>query len=309
MRGDMPMPADWSEDLKRQFKKPNEWDFFTQPAGLIEEIVDGKRVYKPNPAAENQRWQTQSYMDMISNNPPQDWIDERIMNRTGLPKGGKPVYPLFFSPDHVALEDARPVAGIPIIVGLDAGRFPAATFCQCVNGEWKAFSELIGVDESASIFAPKVKRHLAVKYPGFDALFYGDPRGGDRRDNVETTSYDIFEANGMKVRAASSDNNTELRRSSVNTVLARRNGLKINPSCMTLKIGMAGGYQFKKTTQPGVADDDPKLNKNIYSHICEAFENAILGGGEGFAIVRNPNQHKATPSPIRRHKVNLRRTG
>ncbi len=306
MRGDVPIPADWSDEAKAAMQKPYNWKFFMQPAGLLEEIVDGKVVYKPNPAAENQKWITEPYIEKIVGKD-KSWIDERIMSRTGVYSGGKPVYPSFFAADHVSKDDAEPVKGATIFVGLDFGREPAAAFGQCINGTWRILSELIGSDESAELFAPRVKRHLAEKYPGFSYEFWGDPRGADRGQNDEKTAYGIFQTHGMMVMPATTDNNPQIRRSAMSSVLMRRNGFRINFSCITLKVGMGGGYHYPKIKGTGMFSDRPR--KNLYSHVCEALENMILGGGEGEALLTPSERPRPAPSPVVRHKVQLRRMG
>lgn len=306
MRGDIPIPAEWTEDQRREFEKPDDWRFFVQPPGLLEEVIDGRVFYKPNPAAENQKWITLPYIEKAKANP-REWIDEKIMNKVSVNRRGKPVYPTFFAADHVAKDDVLPVEGVQIIVGMDFGRYPAAAFCQCINGTWYVLSELIGVDESASLFAPKVRRHLALHYPAYNVVFYGDPRGADRGQADETTAYDIFAAHGMRVLPATTDNNPEMRRSAMSSVLMRRGGMKVSKACMTIRIGMGGGYHFRKDKATNLSTDKPM--KNIYSHVCEALENAILGGGEGDAIIRPASRATPQTSKIRRHKVNLRRTG
>jgi hypothetical protein len=304
MRGDIPLPADWTEEQRRPFDKPESWQFFVQPPGLIEELREGRIVYRPNPKAENQRWTTQPYTELIIGKE-KEWIDQRVMNRIGVYQKGKPVYPQFFASEHIAEIDASANTAASIIVGLDFGREPAAAFLQCINGNWRVLSELIGSNESASIFAPKVKRHLAQTYPGFKVEFWGDPRGADRGQTDESTAYDIFRAHGMNVLPATTDNSPEMRRSAMSSVLNRRNGFKINPACMTIKVGFAGGYHYQKVRGTGMYKLRPE--KNLYSHVCEAVENAILGGGEGDAVVEAPSRPKAAPSKIRRHKVSLRR--
>jgi hypothetical protein len=306
MRGDVPMPIEWDDEQRAEFVKPEGWNFFVQPPALIEKVIEGKLTYLPNPRAENQRHLRKPYMEQIKGKK-KEWIDARIMNKVGLYFGGKAVYPTFHESEHVAPRENDPMPGWPIIVGLDFGRDPAAVFMQCVNDRWMCFKELIGDNESAQHFAPRVKRTLAQWFPGARADFFGDPRGADRTQSVETTAYDIFMTHGMRVLPATIDNNPEMRRSAVGAVLERRYGLQINPSCMTLKLGMAGGYHFKKIVGTGLFPD--RAVKNRYSHIVEAMENAILGGGEGDALVISPNRARNTPSPPRRHHVSLRRAG
>lgn len=307
MRGDIPLPPDLSDDEKAAFRKPETWKFFVQPPGLIEAKVDGKLRYQPNPEAENQRHTKKSYMQIIEGKA-KSWIDRRVMNKVGLYIDGKSVYPTFSEADHVSKGPITPVPGWPIIVGLDFGRDPAAAFCQCVNGHWTVLGELIGDNESASLFAPKVKRFLSQKYPGHRAEFYGDPRGADGTQSTETTAYDVFNSLGMRVFPATTDNNPQMRRSAIETVLERRNGFQIDTGCLVAKTGFAGGYHYPKIKVRGLAGlyaDKPR--KNRYSHIVEAVENAILGGGEGEAVIMPTHREKPKPSKMSRHRVSLRR--
>lgn len=304
MRGDVPLPAEWSEEEKALMTKPDGWTFIVQPPGLIESRLDGKTVYQPNPAAENQRHLKKTYMEQIRGKP-KPWIDRRIMNRVILSMGGKPVYPTYSEYEHADGRDLPPVEGFPIIVGLDFGRDPAAAFMQCVNGNWTVLSELIGDNESAERFAPRVTRHLALEYPGFAFEAYGDPRGADRGQNVEVTAYDIFAAHGMTVFPATSDNNPEMRRSTMEAVLARRNGFRMNHRCTVARRGLAGGYQYRKMGgTAGLYAAQPI--KNRYSHIVESIENGLMGGGEGYAVTRLQTHRRLAPSPPRRHSIRNR---
>lgn len=306
MRGDIPLPSDWSSEEKEMMTKPDGWRFFIQPPGLIQtRAADGKRVYQPNPEAENQRHLTKSYMEQIKGKKP-EWIDQRVMNKVGLYMGGKAVYPTYSSEDHDHKEEQKPVPGFPIILGMDFGRDPAVAFMQNVNGAWSVLSELIGNNESAERFAPRVTREMAIKYPGFLFEAWGDPRGGDKTQSVETTAYDVFAAHGVIVLPATTDNNPEMRRSTVESVLERRNGLRINPSCITLRTGLAGGYHYRRIKGTNGMHSDHPL-KNTYSHIVEALENGLMGGGEGFAIVNRSNVVPLRPSPVVRHTVKLGR--
>lgn len=304
MRGDIPLPPEMNEDERIAYDKPDNWTFLVQPPGLLEKIVDGRPSYSPNPAAENQKWLLESYMDKIKGKN-RTWIDRRVLNKVGLYMDGKAVYPSFTEADHVHPDDVLPNPNISLIVGLDFGRDPAAAFMQCVNGCWTLLSELIGDNESAQLFAPRVKRHLSQKYPGMKAEFWGDPRGGDGTQATETTAFEVFQKNGMRVIPATTDNNPELRRSAFDGVLERRNGFKVNNSCIVAKRGLAGGYHFRKIK--GTALYAPRPVKNQYSHIVEAIENAILGGGEGEAVIRSERTERAMPSPVVKRRVSLRR--
>ena len=305
MRGDVPLPAEMTDEEKLPYEKPENWRFVVQPPALIEKFVDGKIVYEENPKAENQKHLKEPYLEKIQGKK-KEWIDRRILNKVALQMHGKPVYPTFMEADHVHKMDVEPRQGIPIVVGLDFGRDPAAAFLQNVNGTWTLHSELIGDNESASLFAPRVSKHLARYYPGFRYEFWGDPRGADGNQKDEQTAYDVFQINGMRVLPATTDNNVDLRRDAVETALDRRNGFKINPSVSVAKRGFAGGYHYRKI-KGVVGVYAPQPVKNTYSHIVEAVENGLIGGGEGYALMSQSGPEKRAPSPVKRHKVRMRR--
>lgn len=251
-------------------------------------------------------WRPQSGLSLLGGDGEEDWIDRRVMNKVGLYVDGQAVYPTFSDAEHVSKDALEPVEGWPIIVGLDFGREPAAAFGQNINGHIVVISELIGENESAELFAPKVRRHLSQRYPGFSYEFSGDPRGADGSQNSEITAYEIFQKHGMRVFPATSDNNPQMRRSAMEGVLGRRNGFLVCTSCLVAKTGLAGGYHYPKIKVRGVTglfSDKPR--KNRYSHIVEAIENLILGAGEGEAVVRS-SREKPKPSPVRRHRIQMR---
>lgn len=301
MRGDLPLPTDMPDEEKVGYVKPDNWNFYVQPPGLIEHVENGEPRYEENPAAENAQWRSYTYLEKIQGWPRTD-VDQLVLNKIGLQKHGKPVYPTFVESEHINPKDVQPDLDLPIIVGLDFGREPAAVFMQEKAGVWTAHSELIGQNESAERFAPRVKRHLAQFYPGARAEFWGDPRGGDGTQATEVTAFDIFRKFGMTVLPATTDNSPELRRSTVEAALEKRGGLKVNPSCLVLKRGMAGGYHYRKIKG---ADGlhSPKPVKNGYSHVVEAMENALLGGGEGYSVVRGTQDR---PKPVSRQRPRKR---
>lgn len=304
MRGDIPLPVEMSDDERMAFDKPSDWAFYVQPPGLLEKIVDGRPVYSPNPAAENQKNLVETYMQKAQGKP-KSWIDRRILNKVGIAVDGKPVYPTFSEDEHVSPVEIAARPGLPIIVGLDFGRDPAAVFLQEHGGKWAALAELAGDNESAELFAPRVKRLLSQRFPGLKAEFWGDPRGADGTQATETTAFDIFRKYGMRVLPATTDNNPELRRSTFEALLGRRNAFVVNPSLLILKRGLAGGYHYRKIK--GVAGQyAPRPVKNAYSHIVEACENGLIGGGEGYSTVRGTD-NRPKPFTRERKKFSLRR--
>lgn len=306
MRGDIDIPEWMTETEAREFDKPEDWEFFTQPPGLIEiknerGIVTG---YRDNPEAENTLWQKHKrwidrngqqqfksfYMSLIEGKSKQ-WIDARVLNKVSVIYDGQAVFnDTFDESRHVAREPLKPVPGVPIVVGLDFGRTPAAVFCQCVRGNWIFLRELIGREMEAVTFAPIVRRECDTRFPGFQFTFYGDPAGDHPGQETKQTCFEIFRGEGMVVFSADGGNRNDpkLLHNAMASALTRIDGVSISPACRTLKAGMRGGYHYRRLKVSGAPQYATGVDKGRYSHVCEAACYAVLGGGEGRTMLKRP---------------------
>jgi hypothetical protein len=287
MLGEVEPPQGMSSTEREMMRWPSNWAYFLQPAGLIEITTSGGLVtgYEDNPAAENRNWLDPGYYRDMVVGKSKAFIDQRIMNRITLYADGDPVHTAFRVETHVAKTILRPVPGYPIRVGLDFGRSPAALFAQQIDQCWYVLDELIGFNEGATMFAPKVKRFLEEKYAGYQYTMHGDPKGQDKGQADERTAYDIFRANGIPVTPAPvKQNNIKTRLDAVDHVLTGMwNGkprFLVSPACRTYKAAMAGKYCWKKGDE-GRAEPE----KNRYSHVADAGQYLILGGGEGREMI------------------------
>jgi len=287
MTGEVPFPDGMSEEEKASMSWPEDWAYFKQPPGLIEKIgPDGTVVgYTANPEAENLKWLIPNYYLEKAKGKTRAWIDSRLMNRINLYTEGDPVHTAFRVETHVARAVLQPVPGHPIRVGLDFGRSPAALFGQIVDNCWLILDELIGFNEGAAIFAPKVKRRLMERFPGFEYECWGDPKGQDKGQADERTAYDIFEKHGIKVKPAPVKQNAiQTRLDAVDNALTTMwNGkprFLVSPVCRTFRAAMAGKYCWEK-------DDEGKRQpaKNRFSHVADAGQYLVLGGGEAREMV------------------------
>jgi hypothetical protein len=226
------------------------------------------------------------------------WIDANIMNRSSVVTDGRPVYPAFRRDAHVAKKPLEPIAGVKVQVGLDFGRNPAALIGQCLRGDWYIQREFIGRNVSAVEFAPALRTYLKEHYPGFVFQFWGDPSGAVRGQATDTTPFDVFRAHGMPVMPIwDAQNRASLRREAVNAVLTRRSAsggpvaLLVDPRCTTYITGMAGGYHLRRRRVSGEVYSE-EAEKNQYSHICEAGEYLLVGGGEGRSVLVASSERK-----------------
>lgn len=309
MRGDVPLPDDWDDDLRFAHKKPHDWKFFVQPPGLIEVMKDGKVVgYEDNPDAENLKWLDTPYSDLVGGKT-KAWIDTFVMNRVGFYQAGKPVFPAFRPEIHVAKEPLQYVEGAPLIVGVDFARNPAAVMGQVIRGRVFLLDEY-GMDNvSANTFAPMLKQRIQSKFPGAQEAgiqMWGDPTGDSMGQGTDLTPYMIFRSHGLNVNAAPGNNSISVRIEAVDSLLGKMidgsPAFLMSPKMITLKAGMAGGYHYARVQGKSRYHDLP--NKDRYADFADALQYFCLGAGFGFAAL-NPSGKAPKPARVARKRFSL----
>jgi hypothetical protein len=315
MTGQVDLPPNLTEDERNEFSWPPHWGFYYQPPAVLETTdANGKVIgYVVNMQAENLGNLPPGYYDKMIPGKSKAWIDSRLRNVCVLVVDGSPVFPMFRKELHVSRDALRPAPHTGLAVGLDFGRQPAAIFGQSIGNRIFIQYELLGLNEGAVTFAPKVKRFLAQHYPDHrleDVAFWGDPKGQDKGQADERTAYDIFQAHGMKVRPPPGlkNNMIETRVEAVTSLLTtldtqgRARGV-FSPMCRTLNVGMQGRYHL-------VREEDGVLRpkKDRYSNPCDACQYLVLGLGEGRAMVgRGPGSSKASVRVIARARLGGRK--
>lgn len=313
MTGQVDVPQNLTEEERQQFVWPPHWKWRKQPAALIEKFDTHGAVvgYDVNPHAENLANLPDGYYRKQISGKTKAWIDSRLMNRVVLVVDGSPVWPMFKRETHIASEPLRPVPGHALHVGLDFGRQPAAIFIQEVNGRVYVQYELLGFNEGAVTFAPKVARFIASHYPDVkleEVLFWGDPKGQDKGQADERTAYDIFRANGMTVRPAPGlkQNMIATRVDAVASLLNQmhdgRPRAVFSPLCRTLNVGMQGRYHLVREE-----DGELKPKKDRYSNPCDALQYGVLGLGEGYAMTGRKFSMQARPKQVYQGRRSMRR--
>jgi hypothetical protein len=294
MTGQVDFPPGMPEEEVKSLQWPPEWGFYLQPPALLERFDDHGRVtgYEINPSAENLENLSKDYYGRQIKGKTKAFIDSRLMVRVVLVVEGSPVFPMFRRETYIASEMLKPVAGHPVTVGLDFGRQPAAIFMQALNNRVYVQFELIGHNEGAVTFAPKVRRFIAEKYPEHkieDVRFFGDPKGQDKGQADERTAYDIFRVNGMDVRPAP-DLKQNMIATRVDAVTKLLNDMHdgapraiFSPYCRMLNVAMLGRYHLVREE-----DGELKPKKDRYSNPADAFQYGVLGLGEGRAMVGRP---------------------
>lgn len=257
------------------------FEFFRQPGGL-------------DPNAENKKNLPPGYYHRQMAGKTEDWIKVYIDAEYGFVQDGKPIYPEFRDSIHVR-DDLKATPGLALHIGIDFGLTPAAVIGQRTPmGAWNWIDELVTEDMGAKRFgellASKLRGEYGVGQGGFTvASITGDPAGDIRAQTDEETPFRILAAAGIVAQPART-NDFLLRREAVANSLTRlidgRPGLLISSQCRILRKGMAGAYRYRRLR---VGNDDrfaDKPDKNAYSHVCEAGQYMLVGGGEAQSIVR-----------------------
>ena len=304
MSGEVPIPDHIPKEEAKMLVKPENWSFFTQPAGMLEEKnEDGNIIgYTPNENAENRNNMRKDYYPNIVQGKTKSWIDVYVMNRLGSIKDGKPVYPNFAPDVHVSKEEIPVAAGVPIYMGVDFGLTPAAVIGQKVRGRWLLLQEIVAFDMGIVKFSEVLRQELLTRYPSNEVIIFGDPAGDFRAQTDESTPFQILRGAGLNARPAPS-NDVALRLESVSTTLNRMvdglSGLLIDFRCRNIIKGFEGGYQYRRIQVSGERYDD-KPEKNHFSHIHDALQYLMLGAGEGRAILSN-QAHAPKPFQAQRN--------
>ena len=294
MSGAAPIPESFTPEEARMLSKPDNWEFFDQPAAMIE-VLDAKGAvigYENNPLRENAANLTEDYYKNMVSGKTKDFINVNILNRIGALKAGKVVYPDYNAEIHeFSVLEASPDA--PLRIGVDFGLTPAAVFGQKIHGRWYILGELCARDMGATRFAQVIKDYIADKFPqhaeGSAPIYItGDPAGDHRADTDERTPYMIFRNNGLMVQPASS-NDPIIRIEAVTRALTtmsdgRPNFAIAKTHCGTLCSGFIRGYSYRKLKVSGAARYADQPDKNMYSHPHDALQYLILGAGDGMLV-------------------------
>jgi hypothetical protein len=304
MRKDVALPDYLSVEDRMAMVKPDNWEFFVQPPGLIEvKDFDGNiERYEPNPEAENIKFLPHNYYQNAVAGKTKSWIDANVLNRVSPRRDGKPVLPDFNRAVHVAKKAIEPIPGVEVLIGQDFGRRPCAIFMQNIRGSWQVFHELIARGMGALKFAPLLRNEIAKAVPsGTRWRIIGDPSGDFPGQNDDQVPFQIFRSHRLPVLAAPSFL-LSVRLQAAEAVLTRmhegRPALSVSPTCTTLIAALDGGYHFRRLKVAGERyAEEPE--KDEYSDPADAFMYGLLGGGEGRAVLTGSAEPKKTTNTIR----------
>ncbi len=238
-------------------------------------------------------------------------IGRMINNRPGYGRHGQPVHPNFDQDRHVAIRSLEVDRFSPVYVGIDAGSnamIPAATFSQrAYSGQWRTLAEIYLPDGQMTTeeLGGEIRRIIETRFqhaPG--AMLCLDPAAGGANAASEfTTAQALQHYTGIEAQLAPT-NVPKDRRAAIDRLFRKSVGPGepakiIDPDCIGLIQGYAGGFHYKRRGQ--VVGLSPE--KNRFSHVVEADEYAALtvegiGPVEGRFIRQDGEGGHDAPRPI-----------
>jgi len=285
--------------------RPSGWTFLRQPGGVVRETpqspwVVNKGQFVPRIAgpAENVQNLPHGYYEKGIEGKSDPWILVNLANEYGYVSDGMPVHPDYI--DSVHCKAFELVPQLPIHIGLDFGLTPAAIIGQrMLTGQWRWRYEVVTTDTGVQRFARELKRFLAEHCRGMTiASITGDPAGDQRQegDEEERTVFQLLAGEGVIALPAPGNNDFALRTDAVNKPMTQlidgAPGFLLHPECRVTRIGMQGGYKFRRLKVAGDERYENHPVKNKYSHPCEAGHYMHLGAGEGIALLRPDSKER-----------------
>ena len=272
-----------------------------------------KRFWIANPHAENLFWinkhdpETGEYLlDPLGRRghylkkvagAPLDWIKVMYQGYYGALKEGKPVIEEF-DRDTMVDRSIEPLAHIPLIAGMDVGAGtlnPAIVFGQrTMKGRWLIHDEIAGIELGLIRFCEEIKAKLPwMTKKTVMGDIWGDPAGEVRDGVTEQAYFWHFKKNGIYAMACQT-NDIQVRidamKAPMGRMIDKRPGILIHPRCTMLIKALESQWQFRRTQVKGVEKFMQTPDKSDFSHVAEALGYMLLGGGEGRALVRDPNR-------------------
>jgi len=285
------------------------WHFYRQPGGIIE--VDGLhpdaieavgRHWAENTKAENTNNLPAGYYQQALAGKNLDWVQAYLQGQYTYVQDGKPVWPEF---NDIAMtdENMEPVPGEPVHIGMDFGLTPAAVIGQkLANNRWIILDEMVSEDMGLERFGHQLVRLLNTKYQRKQIFVWGDPAGVKRDEIFEVTAFEFLRTLGLRAQPTVS-NDFKVRREAGALPMTRfiegRPGLLVDKRCARLRKSLAGGYHFKRiAVGAGYERFRDVPNKDMHSHVGDAYGYLMLGGGEHRRLVRSYEQGRKAPAQI-----------
>jgi hypothetical protein len=243
---------------------------FKQPSGL-------------SPEAENIENLRPGYYEELAKGKSQAWIDVYVHGLYAKSQYGKPVYEKSFQYDR-RVASGLPIDPIlPVIIGMDSARKPAAVFMQLGrDGKLRKLREAVGFDMGATTFISTKLRPIIKNFFATNPLiFVGDPAWKRQNETDDNSWYKELKKQFVTNMPGSGN---AVKSAATNDPSARINaldepfrtlwpdgepGILYDTECAMCVAGLRSKYRYtKQKTADGKFKETP--DKNDWSHVVEA---------------------------------------
>jgi len=273
-------PGDKEGYIYRNFEenKPDEFEIFHQPGGLIET----EEGYVGNPDAENIDHIKEGhhyYLKRIKTHS-KEFIKVFCMGQYGVTMRGKVVYPEYNDDLH-AVDYIDYEKNYPIVLAWDFGLTPCCLILQRIGGQIRAIKEFVSKDMAIRDLAESiVKPYLNTTLQGYAIeRSIGDPAGAARAQTDAKSCLQILQEVGIWSEPAIT-NNLIPRLDAVKTLLSRLSEgqpafILSKGGCPQLRKGFTEKYCYKRIQVIGEEKfrDEPDKN-HPFSDIHDALQYA-----------------------------------
>ena len=289
MIGDYNSPDEdhWLYEMA-EITKPDDWEFFVQPGGVMKEMVESVDIHgEPtliwtgkwviNPEAENVNNLPEGYYIKGMQGKDNSWIEVNLANFYGVVMEGKPVYRMQWNDALHVNADIKPDPELPLIIGLDFGLTPSAILGQeTLTGAVHIFDEVVSEGMGIKQFVKHALRPLLNRnYKNYTLALVGDPAGNKRAETDEETVFKAITDLGFDIDEANT-NDPDVRWEAVREPLQRlidgRPGFQLHPRCKVLRKGFNTGYSLKRLQIAGEERFSDRPTKNKFSHPHDALQ-------------------------------------
>jgi hypothetical protein len=260
------------------------WEFFRQPSGLSDE-------------AENLNWLNQNaeslklplnhpdrlatgrqYYTRLVAGKSKGWASVYVEGKNGATTSDRPVFPEYNDNIHTSKVVLNANPKLPLYLAFDFGLTPACAIFQIApSGQLRVLDEVLiteGTSGLKQFIDNKLHPFLLSKYQGYKMISLHDPAGVQRSQANEVTCRQILKQEGLNPSAVST-NLFGPRREAVAFYLTRlidgKPALILSSTIKVLRKALNGDYKYKRVNVPGEERYRDEPDKNMSSHIAEAF--------------------------------------
>ena len=277
----------WFELL--ELERPTNWGYWVQPGGR-------------EPDAENvENLPDTYYQDLVDSNSS-DWVEQYIDNKITASLAGSAVFKRSFVPEFHTASGLRANGALPLIIGLDTGRHPAAIVGQIdPRGRLLVFAEAHAEGTGMENFLDQtLKPMLAARWGAPRCFAIIDPAGRQRSQIGEESVLEAIKRLGFNAKIANT-NAIEPRIRAVekwfNKSIDGKAALVIDAEeCPDLLRALRHDYRYKRHKSTKALDETPDKN-HPWSDLADALQYLCLGVGTSIAA------RELTSEPMEEPKI------